>query len=260
VRVVAVVGSDFPQGELDLLAKRGVDLAGVERQPGKTFRWAGRYAENLASRTTLDTQLNVFADFKPRLPESYRNAPYVLLGNIQPQLQLEVLDQVRSPKLVAADTMNFWISGERAALGKVLERVDLLVINDEELRQLAGEHNIRRAAKAVLSMGPKRLVVKRGEFGALLFDDGGVFFAPAYPLETEIDPTGAGDSFAGALLGFLASQRTLDTAALRRALMAATTVASFCVEGVGTRRTRSLSLADVSARLEELRAIIQVPS
>ncbi len=257
VRVVAVVGRDFPQTELDNLHGRGVDLAGVERAEGRTFRWAGRYSANLASRETLDTQLNVFADFKPRLPESFRDSPFVMLGNIQPGLQLDVLQQTRNPKLVAADTMNFWISGERSMLARVLERVDLLIINDEEVRQLAGDHNVKRAARAVLAMGPKRLVVKRGEFGAMLFDEHGSFFAPAYPLETEIDPTGAGDTFAGGLIGFLASQPHIDGGVLRRAVMTATAVASFCVEGVGTRRTRTLTRADVAARLEELRALVQ---
>jgi sugar/nucleoside kinase (ribokinase family) len=256
VRVVAVVGRDFPESELEALKARGVDLAGVERADGQTFRWAGRYSANLQSRETLDTQLNVFADFKPRLPESFRDSPFVLLGNIQPGLQLEVLEQTRNPRVVAADTMNFWISGERAMLGRVLERVGLLIINDEEVRQLAGDHNVKRAAKAVLSMGPKRLVVKRGEFGAMLFDEHGAFFTPAYPLDSEVDPTGAGDTFAGALLGFLASQREVDGGTLRRAVMTATTVASFCVEGVGTRRTRALGRAEVAARLEELRALV----
>ncbi|MGC4088287.1 MAG: PfkB family carbohydrate kinase [Polyangiaceae bacterium] len=257
VRTVAVVGRDFPEAELGELTRRGVDVSGVERKDGKTFRWAGRYAQNLQSRTTLDTQLNVFADFKPRLPESFRDSPFVLLGNIQPALQLEVLEQTRSPKLVAADTMNFWISGERPSLMRVLSRVDLLIINDEEARQLAEEHNIKRAARAILAMGPKRLIIKRGEFGAMLFDGSSVFFAPAYPLETEIDPTGAGDTFAGALLGFLASQPHYDLGTLKRGLMTATAVASFCVEGVGTRRTRDLSRADVAGRLEELRALVR---
>lgn len=257
VRVVAVVGRDFPDTELVELSRRGVDVAGVERKEGKTFRWAGRYAANLSSRTTLDTQLNVFADFKPRLPDAYRDSPFVLLGNIQPGLQLEVLEQARAPKLVAADTMNFWISGERPTLLKVLSRVDVLVINDEEARQLAEEHNIKRAARAILGMGPKRLIIKRGEYGAMLFDGTSVFFAPAYPLENEVDPTGAGDTFAGALLGFLASQSNLDTGTLKRALMTATAVASFCVEGVGTRRTRDLTRNDVAARLDELRTLVR---
>lgn len=257
VRVVAVVGTDFPDRVLADLAERGVDTEGVERKAGKTFRWSGRYAANLASRTTLDTQLNVFADFRPRLPEAYRESRVVLLGNIQPGLQLEVLEQTRAPRFVAADTMNFWISGERAALGRVLKKLDLLVINDEEVRELAGEHNIKRAARAVLAMGPKRLIVKRGEYGALLFDEHGVFFAPAYPLETEVDPTGAGDTFAGALLGHLASQDTFDETTLRRALMIAATVASFCVEDVGARRIASVTQKDIAARLEELRTLVR---
>ncbi|HYO97950.1 MAG TPA: PfkB family carbohydrate kinase [Polyangiaceae bacterium] len=256
-RLVAVVGHDFPESVLTDLARRGADVSGVERKEGKTFRWAGRYAENLASRTTLDTQLNVFADFRPTLPSSYCDSAFVLLGNIQPGLQLEVLTQARAPRFVAADTMNFWISGERAALGELLKKLDLLVINDEEVRQLSGHHNLKRAAKAVLEMGPKRLIVKRGEYGALLFDEQGMFFAPAYPLETEVDPTGAGDSFAGALLGYLASQETLDAASMRRALMIAACVASFCVEDVGTRRVARLTREEVSARLDELRTLVR---
>ncbi|HEY8944957.1 MAG TPA: PfkB family carbohydrate kinase [Polyangiaceae bacterium] len=260
VRAVAVIGDDFPSSVLEDLSGRGVDVSGVERKAGKTFRWRGRYAQNLASRTTLDTQLNVFADFRPRLPESYCSSRFVLLGNIQPALQLEVLEQTRAPRFVAADTMNFWISSERAALGHVLKRLDLLVVNDEEVRQLAEDHNIKRAAKAVLAMGPKRLVVKRGECGAMLFDEHGIFFAPAYPLETEIDPTGAGDCFAGALIGYLASQPTIDEGSLRRALMIAATVASFSVEDVGTRGVARLSQEDVSRRLEELRALTRLSS
>ncbi len=260
VRIVAVVGKDFPAQELDTLSARGVDVGGVERQEGLTFRWAGRYAENLASRTTLDTQLNVFADFQPKLPAGFRDSPFVMLGNIQPGLQLNVLSQTRGARCVVADTMNFWISGERPGLLKVLEKVDLLVINDEEVRQLSGEHNIKRAARAVQKLGPKRVIVKRGECGALLFDEQGTFFAPAYPLETEIDPTGAGDTFAGALIGYLASQHKVDPGALRRGLMTAATVASFCVEGVGTRRIRDITREDVAARLDELRSLVHFSS
>jgi sugar/nucleoside kinase (ribokinase family) len=256
VRVVAVVGSDFPEATLEDLGRRGVDVAGVERAAGKTFRWWGRYADDLASRITLDTQLNVFADFKPKLPPSFTESPYVLLGNIHPALQLDVLSQVKKPRLVAADTMNFWIEGERRLLGQVLERIDLLVVNDEELRQLAQVRNLKLAARAVLGMGPKRLIVKRGEFGALLFDEDGSFFVPAYPLEAEIDPTGAGDSFAGALLGYLAKKGTGDRATFRRALHVASTVASFCVEDVGTKRLASLDEAAISARQAELRALV----
>lgn len=255
VRIVAVVGEDFPNTVLEELTDRSVDVAGVERAKGKTFRWAGRYAANLASRETLDTQLNVFADFRPKLPTSFADSPFVLLGNIQPQLQLDVLSQVKAPKFVAADTMNFWISGERKKLGEVLSKIDTLMINDEELRQLAEIHNIRRAAAAVLKLGPKRLIVKRGEYGAMLFDSEGVFFTPAYPLEDEIDPTGAGDSFAGALLGYLAAAGSLDSSTLRRGLRVASAVASFCVEGVGAAKLKAVQRADVMMRLEALRSI-----
>jgi sugar/nucleoside kinase (ribokinase family) len=256
-RIVGVVGQDFPAGVLETLTRRGVDVAGVEHAAGKTFRWRGRYADNLASRTTLDTQLNVFADFRPKLPASYKDSRYVLLGNIQPALQLEVLDQVREPRLVAADTMNFWIEGERKTLCKVLERIDLLIINDEELRQLAGVHNLRQAAEIVLKLGPKRLVCKRGEYGSMLFDEQGICFTPAYPLEAEVDPTGAGDTFAGALLGFLAREGNVDGGSLRRAVMMASTVASFCVEAVGPQRLLELDRADVNERLQRLRSLIQ---
>jgi len=258
VRVVAVVGDDFPEPVLEDLARRGIDVSGIERSRGKTFRWAGRYAKNLSSRTTLRTELNVFADFRPRLPAAFSDSSFVLLGNIHPDLQLEVLEQVRAPRFVAADTMNFWIEGERPALERVLARIDTLVINDEELRQLAGEHNIRRAARAALALGPRRLVVKRGEYGALLFDEHGSFFAPAYPLEDEIDPTGAGDSFAGALIGQIARTGAIDRSSLREALLVSSTVASYCVEDVGTRRLAALRAEDVDARLDELRRFVRV--
>ncbi len=259
-RVVAVVGTDFPQATIETLEARGVDMSGVERAEGKTFRWSGRYADNLASRTTLDTQLNVFADFSPKLPESFRSSPFVLLGNIHPALQLQVLDSADAPRFVAADTMNFWIEGERPTLVKLLGRIDTLVINDEELRQLAEEHNIKKAARAVMSMGPKRLVVKRGEYGAMLFDEHGIFFAPAYPLEEEIDPTGAGDTFAGAFLGYLSREGAVNEGTLRRALMVAATVASFCVEGIGTARVQSLDRDTVAERLEVLRTLVRFSS
>jgi sugar/nucleoside kinase (ribokinase family) len=257
VQIVGVVGSDFPEATLTDLVAHGVDVAGVEKAAGKTFRWVGRYAANLASRETLDTQLNVFADFRPKLPASYTSTPFVLLGNIHPALQLEVLAQAKKPRLVAADTMNFWIEGERKVLGELLAKIDLLIINDEELRLLAEDHNVKRAAKKVLGMGPKRLVVKRGECGAMLFDEHGIFFSPAYPLENEVDPTGAGDTFAGALMGYLANVGELDAANFRRALMMAGCVASFCVEDVGTRRTSKLDQKAVAARLEELRSLVQ---
>jgi sugar/nucleoside kinase (ribokinase family) len=256
VRIVAIVGDDFPKTALDDLARRNVDVSGVERAPGRTFRWWGRYADDLSSRTTLDTQLNVFADFKPKLPHNYTDSPYLFLGNIHPALQLDVLAQVRTPRLVAADTMNFWIEGERRLLGEVLKKLDLLIVNDEEVRELAGVRNVSRAARAVLAMGPKKVVVKRGEYGALLFDSEGAFFVPAYPLEEEVDPTGAGDSFAGALLGVLAESGSFDHRTLRRALHTASTVASFCVEGVGTRALSGLTLETIRTRQAVLRVLV----
>ena len=257
-RIVAVVGEDFPASTLQDLEAKNVDTAGIEKAPGKTFRWVGRYADNLASRATLKTELNVFADFRPKLPPSYRDSKVVLLANIQPALQLEVLDQVHAPQFVAADTMNLWIDIERPTLERVIKRVQAMVINDEELRQFAGEHNIKRAAQAILSLGPERLIVKRGEYGAMLFDSDGIFFVPAFPLEDEVDPTGAGDTFAGALLGQLAQLGTVDGGTTRRALLTAATVASYCVEGVGTKRVANLTLEAVEQRLSELRNLVHV--
>lgn len=257
-RLVAVVGDDFPAETIALLEERAVDVGGIERVRGKTFRWAGRYSANLASRETLDTQLNVFADFRPKLPEAYRDSKIVLLGNIHPALQLDVLAQMHGPELVFADTMNFWIEGERPALLSVLAKCDVLVINDEELRQLSGDHNLKRGARAVLGMGPKKLVVKRGDAGAMLFDAEGAFFAPAYPLETEMDPTGAGDSFAGAIVGFLANAERRDRSTFRQALLSGATVASFCVEGVGTTALACVTHQSLADRLRELTALLDV--
>ena len=268
VRLVGVVGSDFDEAHLTMLRAHGIDTAGVERAAGKTFRWRGRYAHDLASRTTLDTQLNVFADFRPKIPAAYKSAPYVLLGNIHPRLQLDVLEQVERPKLVAADTMNFWISGEPKALAEVLTKIDLLLINDEEARELSGQHNIARAAAEILTRGPKQLIIKRGEHGALLFDQHGTFFVPGYPLEDVIDPTGAGDTFAGGLLGYRASHdgatildaRSTPSEAshrmMRRAMFFASALGSFCVEGIGTTKVAALKRADLSRRLEQFRALV----
>ena len=189
VRVVAVVGDDFAAATLANMRARGIDTQGVERASGRTFRWAGRYDADLAHRTTLDTQLNVFAEFRPKIPAEYRETPLVLLGNIHPSLQIEVLDQVARPKVVVADTMNFWIEGQPKALAELLGRIDILVINDEEARQLSGYNNIRRAAREIHARGPRRLIIKRGEHGALLFDEHGVFAAPGFPLEDVVDPT-----------------------------------------------------------------------
>ncbi|MBL8608190.1 MAG: sugar kinase [Myxococcales bacterium] len=257
VRLVGVVGADFPQAMLDDLGKRGVDTKGVERQAGKTFRWHGRYSSDLASRETLDTQLNVFADFRPKIPKEFAASPLVMLGNIHPALQLEVLKQVERPQLVVADTMNFWIQGEPKTLAELLPKVDVLVINDEEVRELAGVHNLRRAAEEVRRRGPKALIVKRGEHGALLFDAQGVFFVPAYPLEEVCDPTGAGDSFAGGLLGYLASHDHTEPHALRRAMFFASAMGSFCVEGIGPRRLLSITKRDLRSRLDQFLAMVE---
>jgi len=255
VLAVAVVGEDFPEEHLAFLRSRGVDLEGITREPGRTFRWSGRYTYQLNEAQTLDTQLNVFERFSPRLPARYQEAEYVFLGNIHPELQSRVLDQVRSPRLVAADTMNFWISGALPALRKTLQRVHLLFVNDAEARALAGEHNVVKAARAILRMGPGRVVIKRGEYGALLFEEDHAFALPAYPLEDVFDPTGAGDTFAGGFMGHLAHARTLDHATLRRAMVFGSVLASFNVEQFSLERLRVLSLGEIQARYRLLRQL-----
>lgn len=256
VRLVGVIGEDFPDLVISDLQKRGVDTAGVEKAKGKTFRWRGRYSKDLNSRETLDTQLNVFADFRPKIPAAFKSTPYVLLGNIHPALQLEVLAQIEKPKMVVADTMNFWITGEAKLLGEVLSKVDLLVINDEEARELTGVHNLVKAAAEIRKRGPKHLIVKRGEHGALYFDDAGAFFAPAYPLEDVVDPTGAGDSFAGGLMGYLTRVGTLEHPAMRRAIYFGSALGSFCVEGIGPRRLLDVSQSDLKKRMAEFMSLV----
>jgi len=256
VRVVGIVGDDFPEQHLADLRARGVDTAGVERAKGRTFRWHGRYSADLASRQSIDTQLNVFADFSPKIPPAYASSPFVLLGNIHPRLQVDVLEQASKPTLVAADTMNFWIEREPAALAAMLERIDLLVINDEEARQLSGVHNLVRAAADIRRRGPKMLIVKRGEFGALLFDDAGTFFVPAYPLEDVLDPTGAGDSFAGGLLGYLAARGEVTPATMRQALFFAAAMGSFCVEGIGPARLQAIGRPELAARIASFARLV----
>jgi sugar/nucleoside kinase (ribokinase family) len=257
VRIVGVVGEDFPDPMLADLERRGVDTAGIERAKGKSFRWRGRYSPDLASRETLDTQLNVFADFRPKIPASFKSTPVVLLGNIHPALQLEVLAQIDKPRLVVADTMNFWITGEPKLLDDVLKKVDLLVINDEEARQLSGIHNLVKAARDIMKRGPSRLIVKRGEHGALFFDANGAFFAPAYPLEEVLDPTGAGDSFAGGLIGYIARVGDLDPRTMRRAMYFGSALGSFCVEGIGPRRLLEVSHGDLEARMKAFTALVE---
>ncbi len=253
VDVVAVVGEDFPAEHLRFLESRGVGLSGLEKRPGRTFRWKGQYGWDLNEAQTLATELNVFERFAPRVPPELAAAEWVFLGNIDPDLQASVLDQVQKPKLVAADTMNFWISGKPEALRKALSRVDLLFINDSEARQLAGESNVVRAVKAIRKMGPRLVCVKRGEYGALLFlrdvDDGAEFFAaPALPIEEVRDPTGAGDSFAGGFLGSLAAAGRVDAESLRRATVMGSVMASLAVEDFSLDRFRGLTGADIHAR------------
>jgi sugar/nucleoside kinase (ribokinase family) len=254
-QVVAVVGEDFPQAHLEFLKARGVDLEGVTREKGRTFRWKGRYGYQLNEAETLDTQLNVFQTFSPKLPEKYRDAQYVFLGNIHPELQSQVVDQVKAPKLVAADTMNFWINGSRPALLKTLKRVNLLFVNDAEARQLTGEHNIVRAARAILGMGPQRVVVKRGEYGALLFEQDHIFACPAMPLADVFDPTGAGDTFAGGFMGTLATAPHVDSETLRRAMVMGSVMASFTVEKFSLERLREVTRSEIRTRFSEFKRL-----
>ncbi len=250
VGLVAVVGEDFDQEHLDYFRSRGIDISGVERRPGKTFRWAGRYADDLSSRETLDTQLGVFAEFRPHMEEHHRASDLVFLGNIDPVLQREVVEQARRPMLIAADTMNFWIGGHRAALVNTLSHVHTLLINDEEARQLAGEHNLVKAAAGVRRMGPHSVVIKRGDSGALLFHDEGVFAAPALPLDDVRDPTGAGDSFAGGFMGYLAYAGRFDPASVRAAMIYGSVMASFTVEQFSLDGLRNLTPAMIQQRFD----------
>jgi sugar/nucleoside kinase (ribokinase family) len=255
VQLVAVVGDDFPDEPRQFLSSRGVDLAGLQTQPGRTFRWKGRYGYDLSEAHTLETHLNVFETFHPQLPESYRQAKYVFLANIDPELQLEVLQQVERPQLIACDTMNFWIEGKRDALVRTLGHVDILVINEAEVRQLADEANLVKASRAVLAMGPKTLVVKRGEYGVLVFSAHSVFSAPAYPLEEVFDPTGAGDTFAGGFMGYLAATDNPTEEAIRKATVFGSVMASFTVEDFSLNRLRQLGWAEIEDRFRHFQAL-----
>jgi sugar/nucleoside kinase (ribokinase family) len=258
VRVVAVVGSDFPSEYRDLLARHGVDLRGLQVHEGKTFRWSGQYQYDMAVAETLDTQLNVFADFHPDLPDDYRTTRYVFLANIHPALQLEVLDQVSRPELVVADSMNLWIATSKPSLVEVFRRADIVLLNDAEVRQFAGTPNLIGAAREIINLGPRAVVVKKGEHGALLVSrDDGVFVAPAYPQEVVHDPTGAGDSFAGGFLGYLASRDDASPAAIRRAIIHGCSVASFTVEEFGVRRLEELTSGEVLERFAAFRNLTQ---
>lgn len=259
VRLVGVVGDDFPMGKLDFLKSHDVDLSGVEVVPGgKTFRWAGRYHHDLNHRDTLGTWLNVLETFEPKLPDSWRDSEYVFLANIDPVLQRNVLDQMKGPKLVVMDTMNFWIESVREELVKTLEHVDILIINDGEARQLADTPNLIKAAALIQKMGPKTVVVKKGEHGALLFHEGEVFSAPAYPIEDVYDPTGAGDSFAGGFFGHIAKTGKWDATTLRQAVIRGSAFASFCVEKFGPERLADLSEKEVEDRVMAFRRLVHV--
>ena len=248
VRLVAVVGEDFPEHHLAFLRERKVDLRGLQRVPGKTFRWVGEYGFDLNQAHTLDTQLNVFANFAPDVPEEYRGSDVVFLANIDPDLQREVLHQVRRPALTAADTMNYWIANKAESLRQTLGLVDAILINDAEVRQLAGEANLVQAAQKILTWGPKSLVIKRGEYGALMISKAGWFAAPALPLEVVQDPTGAGDCFAGGFVGYLANTMNFDDAGVRKAMIMGSVMASFNVEAFSLDRLRTLTYGEIEAR------------
>jgi sugar/nucleoside kinase (ribokinase family) len=258
VSIVAIVGDDFTEKDASVFRGRHIDTEGLEHAPGKTFFWAGRYSENLNERVTLATELNVFAEFKPRLPEKYRSLKYVFLANIAPDLQRSVLRQVNGkPKLAALDTMNYWIERSNAELRETLRHVDILMINDTETRELSNEHNLLRAAKHIFKMGPTTLVVKRGEHGAMMVDKNGVFCVPAFPLEEPHDPTGAGDSFAGGFMGYLAGAGQKSDAALRRAMVYGSVLGSFAVERFGLDRLRALKRGEIHARARHFSKLTQ---
>lgn len=252
VKQVSIVGFDFPQEELDDLKERGVDLAGVEVvKDKKSFFWSGRYHLDMNTRDTLVTDLNVLADFNPVLPEEYKNAEFLMLGNLDPEIQLAVINQMaKRPKLIVMDTMNFWMDIKMPALEEVLKKVDVLLVNDSEARQLSGQYSLVKAAKTILSMGPKYLVVKKGEHGALLFHEDKVFFAPALPLEEVFDPTGAGDTFAGGFIGHLAKTKDVSFANMKTAIIVGSALASFCVEKFGATRLKEISEDDLRNRID----------
>lgn len=256
VQLVGVVGSDYPVDKLAPLAARGVDLGGVEKADGESFRWRGRYRHDLNSAETLETRLGVFSHFKPKIPAQFRNAPFVFLANIDPRLQLEVLQQVEKPKLVACDTMNFWIESRRADLLTLLGKVDLITLNDGEARQLTEQANLVKAARWILDKGPTHVIIKKGEHGAFMFTRDTIFFAPAYPLEDIFDPTGAGDSFAGGFIGHLAATGDLSEANLRRAVVYGSAMGSFAVEGFSNTRLLELTRADIERRVQAFARLV----
>jgi sugar/nucleoside kinase (ribokinase family) len=256
VQLVGVIGHDYPERDLQPLAARGVDLSGLERAEGESFRWRGRYRHDLNAAETLETRLGVFSHFRPKIPAQFRRARYVFLGNIDPRLQLEVLGQVEQPKLVACDTMNFWIESRRDDLLMLLRRVHLITLNDAEARQLTEQANLVRAARWILERGPRTVVIKKGEHGAFMFHGERVFYAPAYPLEDVFDPTGAGDSFAGGFMGYLARTDDLSEANLRRAVVFGSVMGSFVVEGFSIRRLLEVNGDDIARRVADFHQLV----
>lgn len=259
IQVVSIIGDDFDMSELDKLRARGVDTEGIEiKNGGKSFFWSGKYHMDMNSRDTLATDLNVLLEFNPILPEAYKKPEFVMLGNIDPNLQMQVIDQLEErPKLIVMDTMNFWMDNTWDKLIETIAKVDVLTINDEEARQLSGEHSLVKAAKKIFEMGPKYLVIKKGEHGALLFHGNSVFFAPALPLEEVFDPTGAGDTFAGGFIGYLARSRDVSFENMKRAIIYGSAMASFCVEKFGTERLRDLSREEIDERVEDFIDLVQ---
>lgn len=256
--IVSIVGEDFPQEHLDLLTSNSINIDGIEIvKGGKTFFWSGKYHNDLNTRDTLETQLNVLADFNPVVPEDYKNSEFVMLGNLHPLVQLSVLDQVENPKLIVLDTMNFWMDNTWDDLLKVITKVDVITINDEEARQLTAEHSLVKAARKIADMGPKYVVIKKGEHGALLFHNEEIFFAPALPLEEVFDPTGAGDTFAGGFVGYLAQTGDISFENMKNAVIYGSSLASFCVEKFGTERMETLSKKEIESRLKEFKNLTQ---
>jgi sugar/nucleoside kinase (ribokinase family) len=259
IKLISVIGDDFPKEAIDMLQSKFVDTKGLQIKEGeKTFFWSGRYHNDMNTRDTLATELNVLADFDPIVPESYQDCEFLMLGNLAPSVQLSVIERIRErPKLIVLDTMNFWMDIALDDLKKVLQKVDVLTINDEEARQLSGEYSLVKAAQKILSMGPKYLIIKKGEHGALLFNQDQVFFAPALPLEDVFDPTGAGDSFAGGFVGYLAETRDISFDNLKRAVIFGSSMASFCVEKFGTERLQNLSSIEVDERVQQFIDLVQ---
>ncbi len=256
VQLVGIVGTDYPVDRLERLAKRNVDLAGLEQADGASFRWRGRYRHDLNIAETLETHLGVFSNFRPKIPEAFRTAPYVFLGNIDPRLQLDVLTQVEKPRFVACDTMNFWIESRRPDLLKLLERVDTITLNDAEARQLTDQFNLVRAARWIMDRGPQMVIIKKGEHGAFMFTQEEIFFAPAYPLEEVFDPTGAGDSFAGGFMGYLARADDFSEATLRRAVVYGSAMGSFAVEKFSIDRLLEIGPREIADRVRDFHRLV----